>query len=147
MEVRYGMASTHSVLALDYGEKRIGVALASLAARIASPLAFIEVEKNNVIDKINELINEHEASDLVVGLPRGLNGQETEQTKKVREFVETLSSNVNIPVHLQDEAGTSLLAEQDLRVSRKKYTKGDIDSMSAALILSDWLNAHDMESN
>lgn len=139
------MATTHNVLALDYGEKRIGVALASLEARIASPLMTIEVERNNTLDKINELVKDQGISQIVVGLPRGLNGQETEQTKKVREFVEVLGSSVTVPIHLQDEAGTSLLAEQELKTRRKGYSKGDIDSLSAALILNDWLEVNEQE--
>lgn len=142
MKVVAAMAITRNVLALDVGDKRIGVAIASLDARIATALTFIEVEKCDVVKRIAELISDYEADILVVGLPRGLSGQETEQTKKVRKFVDELESGISIPIHLQDEAGTSLLAEKELQAKRKNYSRGDIDALSATLILDDWLGAY-----
>lgn len=128
------------VIALDVGGKRIGVAIASLDARLASPLVTLEVsEHNEVIDQIKELVNKNEVVHLVVGLPRGMDGQETNQTRIVREFAKKLKTEIGISVYMQDEAGTSLLAEEELNSRKKPYSKGDIDKLAATYILHDWL--------
>jgi putative Holliday junction resolvase len=81
-------------------------------------------------------------SAVVVGLPRGLNGQATEQTVKVQQFADRLRRTLAVPIYLQDEALTSRLATTELRHRRKAYNKGDIDALSACYILEDWLHQH-----
>lgn len=135
-----------SVLGLDVGSKRIGVALASLEARIASPLTTLNVEDYpDVTKKITELVNDNNCEHVVVGLPRGMNGQETNQTAIVREFARKLKASTEAKVYLQDEAGTSILAEEELNRKKKPYTKGDIDKLAATYILHDWLSGANVE--
>jgi len=126
-------------LALDIGDKRIGVAMANSIARIASPLTTLHVS-DSINDEIISLINQNSISELVVGLPRGLNGQETEQTKKIRDFVENFKSKIELPIHLIDEAGTSLKAKEELALRKKGFIKEDVDSLAASYILEDYLN-------
>lgn len=133
------MAKSGNILALDYGYRRIGLALASWAARLPAQLGYIDVEKaHSVIETIQKLIDENEVSHLVVGLARGLDGQETSQSQNCRNFAQSLGV-FGLPIELQDEAGTSILAEEKLQVGKKPYTKGDIDSLAAVLILEDYL--------
>lgn len=138
-----------SLLGLDVGAKRIGVALARADVRIAQPLTTLEVESNtSVIAQIIELVTEHDAACIVTGWPRGLVGQATEQTKTVEAFVAELrqalsTSNVAmVPVVLQDEALTSQKAEAELATRRKPYVKADIDALAATYILEDYLHEH-----
>jgi putative holliday junction resolvase len=140
------MTATHNILCLDVGERRIGVALASLEARIASPLLTLDrQETSNVYDTIKQLVHEHAATTVVVGLPRGMEGQETQQTHAVREFAETLGHELRIPIVMQDEATTSVVAEAELQQKGKPYQKGDIDKLAATYILNDWLSAQPVE--
>ena len=72
-------------LALDVGDKRIGAAMTNSIARLPQPLTTLNVDEN-IMNQISDLIKANKVSELIIGLPRGLNGQETEQTKKIRKF-------------------------------------------------------------
>jgi len=127
-----------TILALDVGERRIGVARATTMARLASPLVTIE-RGPHTMDDIRKLVSDEGAATLVVGLPRGLNGQSTEQTRTVQAFGDELAAALSMPVHWQDEAVTSRQAEAELQSRGKPYAKGDIDALSAVYILEDFL--------
>lgn len=128
------------VLALDVGERRIGVALASLIARMPSAYATIDrMAEPDVIAKICDIIAKESVTELVVGLPRDMYGNETEQTKRVRIFAKELQGSISIPLTLQDEAVTSVQAEERLKQRGKPYAKADIDAEAAAIILEDYL--------
>ncbi len=133
--------SRNSILALDVGAKRIGVAASDLAVRFAHPLTTVDAT-NNALQSLQELVTEQGAVGLVIGLPRGLDGQETAQTKSVREFVEQLKRSIELPYYWQDEAVTSRQAEEELKGRGKPYEKGDIDALSATYILEDFLRDH-----
>lgn len=129
------------VAALDVGERRIGVAITSLIARL--PAAYTTIDRKEVSDAyeaIRTIISKESIVELVVGLPRDMYGKETEQTLKVRDFAKQLQAQIDIPLTLQDEAVTSIQAEQRLKATKKPYTKADIDAESAVIILQDYLN-------
>lgn len=130
--------SAGSILALDVGERRIGVALASLQARLPSPLTTL-TNGADIADRLHNLVAEHQAQAVVVGLPRGLGGQETGQTASVKDFVAQLKPKLGVPIYMQDEAVTSRQAEAELKGHGKPYSKEDIDSLSATYILEDFL--------
>ena len=124
------------LLGLDIGERRIGVAQANSEVRIAVPgevLASDEV----VYENIRKLVAREKIEVVVVGLPRNSKGEETHQSTYVRDFVARLK--LSVPVHLQDESLTSVLAEERLRERGKPYTKGEVDITAATLILNDYL--------
>lgn len=129
------------VLALDVGERRIGVASARTDVAIANPLTTLERSAASVA-AIKKLVADHQASVLVVGLPRGLEGQETAQTKAARAFAAGLKAGLNVPIILQDEALTSRKAESELAARGKPYVKADIDALAATYILEDYLAEH-----
>jgi putative holliday junction resolvase len=133
--------SNSSVLALDVGSKRIGVAVASLIARLPHPLATL-ANDDSFFDELDKLVKQENVSILVVGLPRGLQGQETDQTAYTRKFVEKLQGKTTLQVDLQDESVTSEHAEAELRSHGKQYEKADIDALAATYILDDWLAEH-----
>lgn len=130
-----------SILALDVGDRRIGVALASVHARIASPLTTL-YRGDSTFRDIQALVDEHDAMAMVVGLPRGLDGQHTRQTVAVEEFKAGLEQALSVSVYWQDEALTSRQAEQELESRGKPYKKEDIDSLSATYILEDFIRDH-----
>ena len=127
-----------SILALDVGAARIGVASASLLARLPSPLTTLKNE-GDIAANIKHLAEEHGAAGIVVGLPRGLDGQHTAQTLATEEFASALKKVVDVPLYWQDEALTSAKAEAELHARGKPYSKGDIDALSATYILEDFL--------
>lgn len=130
-----------TILALDVGDKRVGVARASLVARLPAPLATLQ-RGTGFFEQLQQLIAEERAVALVVGLPRGLDGQETGQTKITRSFVDELQEQTDLPVHLQDEALTSRKASKELEANGQPYQRGDIDALAAAYILEDFLAEH-----
>jgi len=138
------MADSGIILALDVGEKRIGVAWAQLSVRFAGPLVTLD-NPTLFIDDIIGLCKKHDAVGLVIGLPRALDGQETAQTSYVQTFATKLADMLqrtgqDIPLYWVDEALTSVKAEAELRTRKKNYAKGDIDSLAATYILEDYLS-------
>lgn len=129
------------ILALDIGERRIGIAVANSGSRLASPLKTVE-HGSTTFEHIKTIIEEQQATVLVAGLPRNLEGNETAQTGWVREFVKKLEAQVPLPVYFQDEALTSQKAEQELRDRAVTYNKGEVDALAATYILTDFLNDH-----
>jgi putative Holliday junction resolvase len=128
-----------NILAIDFGNKRVGLALANVEVKLAHPYKTIE-NTPNLINDLKQIIEQEGVSQLVIGYPRGLEGQHTEQTVLVEEFVNELRSQINfVPIDLQDEALTSTKAEAELNSRNKPYDKGDVDALAATYILEDWL--------
>jgi putative holliday junction resolvase len=127
-----------SIVALDVGAQRIGVARASMIAKIAAPLTTVTHDAN-VMQTLTTLLSQEDAGMLVVGLPRNMQSQETDQTRTVRGFVDELKKHTELPVHFQDEALTSTKAEAELKARKKPFAKGDIDALAATYILEDFL--------
>lgn len=125
------------ILALDVGEKRIGVAQGDADMRIAFPYDTIEVDGSEV-QAIAELVMASDVETLVVGYPRNQSGEPTAQTQYVEDFVAKLT-DLPAEVVFQDESLTSVMAEQRLKQQKAPYGKGDIDAMAACIILEDYL--------
>ena len=130
----------NSILALDVGAKRVGVAIASLEARLPRPLTTL-MRDDSLVSRLKTIIETEHVSRLVVGLPRGLEGQTTEQTGAIEAFVTELKQDFKLPIVMQDEAVTSKLAEAELQTRGKTYQNGDIDALAATYILDDFLKA------
>lgn len=130
-----------TLLALDIGSRRTGVAIANEEVRFPAPLCTLE-QDGSIVEHLCALIEEHNVHTLVVGLPRGLDGQETKQTKFVEDFVDMLKSKVTIPIFMQDEALTSRKAEAELDARGKIYSKGEVDALAATYILEDFIAEH-----
>lgn len=124
------------LLCLDVGERRIGVAVGDTGVRIAIPLKTIEVDGNE-FQAILQTYLEEKAALIVVGYPRNQQGETTQQTEYVEQFVEPLREHVKIV--FQDESLTSVQAEKRLIARKAPYTKGDIDAEAAAIILQDYM--------
>jgi putative Holliday junction resolvase len=131
-----------SVLALDVGSKRIGVAVATLIARLPCPLITLLANDTKLMSTLETIIQDENVERLVIGLPRGMEGQQTAQTVSTLKFTELLKAHFDIPIDMQDEALTSKHAEQELQNRRKPYQPGDIDALAATYILDDWFKEH-----
>jgi putative Holliday junction resolvase len=132
--------SSQSLVCLDVGEKRIGVAIADTAVRIAVAFDTIPVDGEE-LNKIAEIVIREGAKTIVVGYPRNQNGETTAQTNYVEKFAEGLSEIAD-DIVFQDESLTSVMAENRLIDMKKPYTKGDIDAQAAAIILEDYMETH-----
>jgi len=129
------------VLALDIGEKRIGVAVAEAPVFLAHPLTTLNVSES-VKDELLNLIKERDARTLVVGLPRNQSGEATKQTEAVEQFIEKLQLPEGVKIRWQDESLTSVKAKEELENRKKPYTKADVDALAATFILEDYLKEH-----
>jgi putative Holliday junction resolvase len=128
-----------TLLSLDVGTKRIGVATAETTLPIAVPLETIEVNGGEVV-AIKKIVTERGVEAIVVGYPRNQKGEATEQTAIVERFVQGLGDIARIIY--QDESLTSVIAEDRLKASGKPYQKGDIDALAATIILQDYLEVN-----
>lgn len=132
------MQNQSNILALDVGDRRIGVALARQPVLLAIPITTID-NNASISAEIHKLITEYYVGTVVVGLPRDLDGQETAQTKIVRNFADQLAADLKVPVKLQDEAVTSVKAEAELNARQSTYNKEAVDSLAAVYILEDYI--------
>lgn len=135
-----------NTLGLDAGEKRVGVAMVRAEVRIPVTLETLNRQSPDFWDKLSEVIKQNDIGQIVIGLPRGLEGQETAQTNYVRDFAGELAGHFALPVHWQDEALTSVQAENILNGSGKPYKKADVDALAASLILADYLEGEGVSS-
>ena len=134
------------IIALDVGDKTIGVAASDELGITAQPVTVIERTTSIKADlrTVEQLVYEHNASKVVVGIPIMLDGTLGIQAGKVTEFVERLAKRLRVPVEIWDERMTTLEAERrliDADVSRTKRKK-IIDKLAATLILQSYLEAH-----
>jgi putative Holliday junction resolvase len=135
--------SNQRTLAIDYGERRVGLALSDELGIIASGLGTVDNDAA-LISRLVELLEERTVARIVIGLPLSLQGLEGEIAKKVHAFAEQLSAAIDLPVELLDERFTSSLAVQairDMGVGKKKRRdKGKIDEVAAIILLQGYLD-------
>ena len=132
------------VLGIDYGERRIGLALSDPMGIIAKPLKVID--RNITTDYISEILNtsiEKNANVIVVGLPLTLRGDYSKQTIVVQEFIEELTQAGHIPVVSIDERLSSVAAKKSLQEQGVKtgHEKGRVDETAAAILLQEYLDS------
>lgn len=131
------------IMAIDYGDKRIGIALTDLMQIIASPFEVYQTVNEKVdIEYICNLIKTQQVKTVVIGLPLNLDGSEGERAKKTRLFASKISEKANVKIVFQDERLTSIEADEILSNARikPKNRKNLIDKLSACIILENFLN-------
>jgi putative Holliday junction resolvase len=133
-----------TVLAFDFGTKRIGVASGDTLMRLAHPLSTIEAEGNAVrFAAIAALVNEWQPVMLVVGLPRAIDGTAHDMTLRCQRFANQLSGRFRLPVLLVDERWSSVEAEGMLSSGSKssRQHKRQIDALAAQVILQSYFDS------
>ena len=130
--------ASDNLVALDIGERRIGVAVADSAVKISVPYDTIDVDGTEV-NQIVGILQKESAIKLIIGYPRNQSGEPTAQTQFVLDFIASLPESVAGMVAYQDESLTSVHAEQQLKANGRPYAKGDIDKVAASIILQDYL--------
>ncbi len=135
------------VLGIDFGERRIGLALSDPTGTLASPLMTIKRRrgKRPPLKLLEETAHQHGVDAIVAGLPLSLDGTETQWSAQVRVVCTELGRRLGLPVHFIDERLTSVQAERALRSvglpRAKRERKERVDAAAAALILQRWLDA------
>ena len=122
------------VLALDYGSARCGCALSDPTGTLATPIDAIERPgTRRGFARVTDLVRDRGVERVVVGLPLGLSGADTDQTREARAFADRLAGAVAVPVEMYDERFTTAIAARtpDARTSE--------DSRAAAVLLDAWL--------
>lgn len=138
-------------MGIDFGERRIGVALSDPTATLASPLETLvrRPGKRPPLKALEELARAHAVERLVVGLPLDLRGEEDEWCRAVRASAEELARRLGVPVDYVDERFTSVEAQRAVRGSGLSRTergrKERVDRAAAAIILQRWLDRRSRE--
>jgi len=131
------------VLGIDFGTRRIGLALSDPTGTLASPLSFLEnTGLPEVTTKLKELIGKHGVQIVVIGLPRNMDGTYGPSAEKVRHFINHIQPHLSAQIISQDERLTTAQATRDLSLiglSRKDLRK-KVDSSAASLILQQFLD-------
>lgn len=130
-------------MALDVGSRTIGIACSDALLMTAQGIETIRrTSLENDFNRLRELISEYEVHELVVGMPKNMNGTKGERAEKTEEFVEKMKAVIDLPVTFWDERLSTVMAERQLiaaDVSRKKR-KGVIDKMAAVVFLQGYLD-------
>lgn len=131
------------IMALDVGSRTIGIACSDALLMTAQGIETIRrTSLENDFNRLRELISEYEVHELVVGMPKNMNGTKGERAEKTEKFVEKMKAVIDLPVTFWDERLSTVMAERQLiaaDVSRKKR-KGVIDKMAAVVILQGYLD-------
>lgn len=132
-------------MAIDYGERRLGLAISDPLKIIAKPFKIIDrAHKHNYIKEILSIIVEEDIELLVIGLPLTLKGTYSKQTNAVKEFISILKAKIQIPVLHIDERLSSVAAKKSLREQNIdiRGNKEKIDETAAAIILQEFLDSN-----
>jgi putative Holliday junction resolvase len=121
-------------MGIDPGERRTGVAVSDDLGLYAHPRPAIhERDAARLVEQVARLVNDEEVSEIVVGLPLSMSGEDSEQTRHVRSLVALLRARLQIPVTTWDERLSSVQAGRTVREGQKRT--GAVDSAAAALVL------------
>tara|TARA_A100001011_G_scaffold400883_1_gene520562 strand:- start:3986 stop:4402 length:417 start_codon:yes stop_codon:yes gene_type:complete len=135
------------VLSIDFGEVRVGLALSDLTCTIAKPYKTINYnDMDHLLFQLSDIIVENDVNQLVVGIPYNMKGEDTKQTKIVRNFVSVLKEKLDFNVDLVDERLTSSEAEKymhqmDIKVG---HNKDKVDKIAASIILQEYLENYNV---
>jgi putative Holliday junction resolvase len=133
------------ILAVDLGHARTGLAICDEGEVLASPLMVLpSYNWDKLLIQVAEQVEKTSAGAVVVGLPKNMDGTEGESAQNARDFAQKLSEQISVPVHLQDERCTTMVAHTYLNDTnvRGKKRKAVVDAVAATIILQDYLSAH-----
>jgi len=131
------------ILAIDFGDVRVGLALSDLTCTISKPFKTINyINIEDLLNQIFEITKENQVNKIVVGIPYNMKGEDTKQTIKVREFVSALENKMDYKIDLIDERLTSSEAEKFMHQMNIKtgHNKDKIDKIAASIILQEYLD-------
>tara|TARA_Y100000992_G_scaffold120633_1_gene79027 strand:- start:865 stop:1281 length:417 start_codon:yes stop_codon:yes gene_type:complete len=131
------------LLAIDHGEKRLGLAISDPNQIISKPLKTLIIsDLQYILNELVKIISDYDIEKLIIGLPVGMDGKKTQQTGKVEAFKEYLQNKIDIPIIMFDERLSSVSAKKSLISQGIKtgYNKYKIDQTAAAIFLQQYLD-------
>ena len=137
-------------MSIDYGDKRVGIALSDPMHMIAYPYSVInQINQQSLINELFKIIDEKEIEKIIIGLPISMSGSYSEQTKKVISFKDILAKQLinekkdieidTIDERLSSVSAKNIMIQQGIKTG---YNKGKIDELSAAIILQEYLDSN-----
>ncbi len=128
-------------MGIDFGERRIGIALTDPLQIIAYPYKTIDTKNSNFVEEIKNIAIKQEVEKIIIGLPINVQGEDSVKCKKIREFAQMLNAKTHISFAFQDESFSSYEAQRIFHQSGKKLkgNKEQIDKISASIILQSYL--------
>ena len=132
------------ILGIDYGSKRIGLAITDASQIIASPFKTVTTHNLELqIAELSRIIEEEDVCQIVIGLPLGLKGNYTTQTKKTEQFADLIRKEIDLPVSFYDERLTSVQAKRILQSEGKQPSREKelVDETAAAIMLQAFLDS------
>jgi len=140
------LKQTKRILGIDYGEKRIGIAVSDPMKIIAKGIKVIE-NSANALREIQHIAMEYDVEIIVVGMPFNLKGERGTMAKEVEVFIDKLKGSTGLEIVTWDERFTSHTAHETLRTmgvkKKQRQEKSQIDLMASALILQGYLDANE----
>lgn len=136
---------SRTILGIDPGSRRVGVAVSDAGGSIAFPLAVLErKDDDSYLDELAELARMREADEIVVGLPTRLDGTEGPEAIEAVRIAGILRNKLGLPVHMLDERFTTRIAQGALRANNvnSRRQKPMVDKVAATLLLQSYLDAH-----
>ncbi|MFQ3680200.1 MAG: Holliday junction resolvase RuvX [Pseudanabaenaceae cyanobacterium] len=128
-------------LGLDVGKKRIGIAGCDRGGLIAFGITTLERRSWSAdMAALGALVRERDIALLVVGYPYNMDGSVGPQARAIEKFAQGAAAHLGVGLAYTDERLTSIAAEEQLREQRRRYDKGDIDRVAAAILLQQWLD-------
>ncbi len=145
------MQTEKPILAIDYGEKRIGLAISDTKGIIASPLDVLKITKNrninNILEELLLIVDEYRVKSILIGMPQEFETSYSKSINKIKSFAKKLTDLTEIPVIFQDESYSTTQA-QNMLLSLGQSTRssrGKIDMISATLFLQEFLNSNNKQ--
>jgi putative Holliday junction resolvase len=132
------MSEPINYLAVDVGEKRIGLAIANSVARLPRPLTIL-INNDGVYNEINQIVKKENINQIIVGLPRNMSGEETAQSDFSRQFAARLAKVADKKIEFADESLSSARVKDS---TYKKDPSGYLDSIAACFILEEYLEVN-----
>ncbi len=131
-------------LAIDYGDRRIGLAVSDLLGITAQPVGYITVNGDrDALRQLVKYVKEYQVEKFVLGLPKNMDGSEGARVEKTRAFAQKLQGDFpEIPIDYYDERMTTIVAQRALIGMNVKKKEGKKDMLSAAIILQGYLETH-----
>lgn len=128
------------IMAVDYGKKRVGIALTDPLGIIAQPLMTIQVKSQKMLlKKIITIINENDVGLMIIGNPLSHKGKVTEMSLEIERFVKRLKEKKGVEIKLWDERFTSQYAVNMLKTMNIKGKQGSVDRIAASIMLDEYL--------
>lgn len=130
------------IMAIDYGKRRVGVAITDPLGVIAQPLLTLKPKSDSdLIKRLKCIIEENDVGLILVGNPLSLKGEPTEMSKEIQRFLRKLRRLISVEVQLWDERYTSKYAMSKMKSMGLSRTKEDIDRVAASIMLEEYIQS------